>query len=148
MPDKEVELQRLFTTFPGGWPGVGLLLLRALVGFMLVAHGLGYLKDWSDPGPVALAAGALAVATGFCLLSGFLTPIAGVLVALGSLGLALSTFAVPELDLFDSKLVIIDMIVISIAIALLGPGAFSLDALMFGRREISIPYSLRSQRPK
>ena len=145
---RRIELQRLFSTFPGGWPGVGLLLLRALVGFMLIARGLAYLNDWSNPAPVTLAAGALAVASGFCLLSGFLTPIAGVLVAIGSLGFAFSSFAEPAFDLFHSKLVIVNVIVISMAIALLGPGAFSLDALMFGRREISIPQSLHSPRPK
>jgi uncharacterized membrane protein YphA (DoxX/SURF4 family) len=42
-------------------------------------------------------------------------------------------------DQFDSYLAIINLIVLSIAVALLGPGAFSLDARMFGRREITIP---------
>jgi uncharacterized membrane protein YphA (DoxX/SURF4 family) len=115
---------------------------------MLIAHGLAYLKDWSNVGPVKLAAGALAVATGFCLLTGFLTPIAGVLVVLGSIGLALSPLATPSVDLFESKLAIGNVIVISVAIGLLGPGAFSVDALMFGRREIAIPLSLHSQKPK
>ena len=115
---------------------------------MLIAHGLTYLKDWSNPAPVTLAAGSLALASGLCLLSGFLTPFAGGLVVLGGLGFAFSSFALPEPDLFDSKLVIVNLIVISVAIALLGPGAFSLDALMFGRREISIPLSPHSQKPK
>ena len=97
---------------------------------------------------MTLAAGALAVASGFCLLSGFLTPIAGVIVVLGSIGLAFSWSSVRLLDLFGSKLVVINVIVISSAIALLGPGAFSLDALMFGRREISIPHSLPSSKSK
>lgn len=92
---------------------------------------------------MTLAAGALAVASGFCLLSGFLTPISSVLVVLGGLGFALSSFALPALDLFDSNLVIVNVIVICMAIAFLGPGAFSLDARMFGRREISIPQASR-----
>jgi uncharacterized membrane protein YphA (DoxX/SURF4 family) len=137
------ELQRLFSAFPGSWPGIGLLLLRALVGFTLIGYGFVYLKDWSNPRVVTLAASALAVATGFCLLSGFLTPITSILVVLGALGFGLSSFALPALDLFDSHLVIVNVIVISIAIALLGPGAFSLDARMFGRREISIPQTPR-----
>ncbi|MCM3870355.1 MAG: hypothetical protein ND895_06680 [Pyrinomonadaceae bacterium] len=142
------ELQRLFSTCPGGWPGIGLLLLRALVGFMLVAHGLAYLQDWSNSASLTLAASALAVASGFCLLSGFLTPIAGTIGVLVSLGFASSSFAAPALDLFDSKLVVVNVIVSSIAIALLGPGAFSLDALMFGPREIAIPHNLRSTKTK
>jgi hypothetical protein len=35
------------------------------------------------------------------------------------------------------------MIVLTTAIALLGPGAFSIDARMFGRREILIPNTPR-----
>jgi hypothetical protein len=36
------------------------------------------------------------------------------------------------------------VIVPAITIALLGPGAFSLDARMFGRREILVPHTSRS----
>jgi uncharacterized membrane protein YphA (DoxX/SURF4 family) len=115
---------------------------------MLIARGLAYLNNWSDPALLPLAVGALAVTSGVCLLSGFLTPIAGGLVVLGSLAFAISSFVVLPLDVFDSKLVIVNIMVISIAIALLGPGAFSLDARMFGRREISIPHSLRSSKSK
>jgi len=111
---------------------------------MLIAQGLAYLQGGSNSRAVTLAAGALAVASGFCLVSGFLTPIAGVLVVIVSLGFAFTSFAVPDPDLFDGKLVIVNVVIISIAIALLGPGAFSLDARMFGRREIPIPHASRS----
>lgn len=86
-----------------------------------------------------MAAGALAVTTGLCLLLGFLTPIAVSLVVIGIISSALTTSLVLEPNLFESQLVIVNVIVMAIAIALLGPGAFSLDARMFGRREISIP---------
>lgn len=114
-------------------------MLRAMVGLIIIAQGLPYLIDWSVPRTVTLVAGTLAVTSGVCLIFGFLTPIAVVLVVIGSLGLAFSNFAVSEFALFESGLVIVNVMVISIAIALLGPGAFSLDARMFGRREISIP---------
>ncbi len=114
-----------------------------MVGVILIGSGLVFLNDWSKPRAVTLLAGALAVTSGFCLLSGFLTPITSVLVVLGGLGFAFSSFAEPALDLFDSRLLIVNVIVISIAIALLGPGAYSLDARMFGRREISIPHASR-----
>jgi len=68
-----------------------------------------------------------------------MTPFVAVLVALSGIGIALAWIPVPGQDLFDSYLAIINLIVLSIAIALLGPGAFSLDARMFGRREITIP---------
>jgi len=122
---------------------LGLLLLRVLVGFTLVAQGMAYLNDESNPRVATWSAVMLVLVSGFCLLSGFLTPIAGVLVVLGSIGLAISSSALPINDLFDGKLVIINVIVVSLAIALVGPGAFSLDARMFGRREIPIPHPSR-----
>jgi len=41
--------------------------------------------------------------------------------------------------LHDARLAAFGMIVTAVAIALLGPGAFSLDGRLFGRREIVIP---------
>ena len=114
-------------------------MLRAMVGLIIIAQGLPYLIESSHPRAVTLVAGTLAVTSGICLIFGFLTPVAVVLVVLGSLGFALSTLTVSDLALFEGELVVVNVIVISIAIALLGPGAFSLDARMFGRREISIP---------
>jgi hypothetical protein len=39
------------------------------------------------------------------------------------------------------------MIVVAVAIALLGPGAISLDSALFGRRKVIIPRSPISSRP-
>ena len=118
-------------------------MLRALVGLMLMAQGLAYFREWGNPGPMTLAVGALALTSGLCLVSGFLTPITGFLVVLGSVVFGFSSFSAPGLDVPETKLVIVNVIVISMAIGLLGPGAFSLDAVMFGRREISIPITSR-----
>jgi len=83
----------------------------------------------------------LAFPAGALLIAGLMTPLIAVLTAAGGIGIALSWLPLPGQDLFDSYLAIINLIVLSIAIALLGPGAFSLDARMFGRREITIPSS-------
>jgi uncharacterized membrane protein YphA (DoxX/SURF4 family) len=84
---------------------------------------------------------AITFAAGAFLLTGLMTPFVAVFVALCGIGIALSYIPLPGEALFDSHLAIINLIVLSIAIALLGPGAFSLDARMFGRREITIPSS-------
>ena len=84
---------------------------------------------------------AVTLAAGAFLLAGLMTPFVAVFVAAGGIGIALSWIPLPSEALFDSYLAIINLIVLSIAIALLGPGAFSLDARMFGRREITIPRS-------
>ena len=78
------------------------------------------------------------------LLVGLMTPFMAVLVAAGGVAAVLSWIPLPGSALSYSYLAILNLIVLSIAIALLGPGAFSLDARMFGRREITIPSSRRN----
>ena len=77
----------------------------------------------------------LLLASAACLLLGVATPIAAALIGLTSLGLAVSTtpYSIQELEI----------LVLAVVIALLGPGAFSIDARMFGRREILIPVTRR-----
>jgi hypothetical protein len=73
----------LFSTFPGGRPGFGLLLLRLAVGTTL---GVGAISVAHADFPAFLswAAGALATATSASLVVGFVTPIACALAALGA----------------------------------------------------------------
>jgi uncharacterized membrane protein YphA (DoxX/SURF4 family) len=131
----------MFPTFPGGCPGVGLLLLRVAVVVTVLAQCIAYAADWRHLGFVTAAAGFLAIASSVLLLIGYLTPFSAVLVALTSLGTALAWFPPPNPNLFDTKLATALVTVIAVAIACLGPGAFSLDARLFGRREITIPTS-------
>jgi hypothetical protein len=98
-------VQRLFSSFPDGRPGAGLLILR-----ITVAAGL-LLQTGSAPALVVAAP----------LAAGFMTPAAAVV----SVAIAL---------LYDAPYVA----AIAAALALLGPGAFSVDAKLFGRREIVI----------
>jgi uncharacterized membrane protein YphA (DoxX/SURF4 family) len=134
------RLQRLFSTFPSAWPGLGLLLLRTAVGALAIMQGFLYL---TSAGAVILwdgVAGCLAVAIGSLLLIGFLTPLASSMLALGALGVGLSWLPVPVSNMFDTKLATMLVVTVSAAIVLLGPGAISLDARLFGRREIIIPH--------
>lgn len=84
---------------------------------------------------------ALMFAGGAFLLVGLMTPFVTVLVAAVGIAAVLSWIPLPGQALSDSYPAILNLIVLSIAIALLGPGAFSLDARLFGRREITIPSS-------
>jgi len=79
------------------------------------------------------------LASGAALLIGYLTPIASVLAAGAMLASAVSWFPTQGIFLFESRLTVAFATVITVAIACLGPGAFSLDAHLFGRREIVIP---------
>ena len=114
------------------------MLLRALVACSLIAQGVGYVQT-PNTRLAAWGWAAVTFAAGAFLLAGLMTFFVAVVVAAGGIGIALSWIPLPVL--FDSYLAIINLIVLSVAIALLGPGAFSLDARMFGRREITIPSS-------
>ena len=112
----------------------------------LIGQGIGYVQ-MPNRSLVAWALAALTFASGAFLLFGLMTPFMAVLVAAGGIAAVLSWIPLPAQTLSDSYPAILNLIVLSIAIALLGPGAFSLDARMFGRREITIPSSRNVSRP-
>lgn len=125
-------LQRLFSTFPGGWPGVGLLLLRLTVGLTTAAGGISYFVGLRTSNSEMWIVYLVGIATGFFLIVGFLTPIASIFTAVGNAILAFTASPAISASLIDA-------IMVAMALAFLGPGAFSLDAYFFGRREIIIP---------
>ena len=120
-------MQRLFSTFPQGLPGIGLVLLRAAVAIPLVQQAIVGLLNASPPAPLGLVAAGAALP----LLVGLWTPMAGVLVAVAELGLALSHPAEPWTFVHFGTL--------GAALAMLGPGGWSVDARLFGRKHIQIP---------
>ena len=83
----------------------------------------------------------MGIASAALLLIGFLTPLAGVVVALEAAGIGLSLLPACTRTLFDSYVSVVFAVAILLAIVTLGPGAFSVDARLFGRREIIIPPS-------
>jgi uncharacterized membrane protein YphA (DoxX/SURF4 family) len=83
------------------------------------------------------------IIVGAALLVGVLTPIAGVLAALVNLLIAISLHLTQGPNAHASTLAAIDLLVMSTAVVLLGPGAYSADARLFGRREIIIPAGRR-----
>lgn len=132
-------LQRLFSAFPGGLPGGGLLLLRATVGIIGLVQGALFLVDHTGVALENWIAGLALAGSGALLIVGFLTPVAGAIMGLTALA-AGATFLRPAgTNLVGEPLSIVLVAVIAIAVALLGPGAFSLDRHLFGRREIIIP---------
>ena len=83
---------------------------------------------------------AFTLLVGGCgLIVGFLTPFASMLVGLSILGIAFSWFPAPPLASLGATLTAAMMVATAIGVALLGPGAFSVDGQLFGRREIVIP---------
>jgi hypothetical protein len=106
--------------FPPGWPGFALLLLRvsaAVTGMMSVT-------EWYHQTPGLYLLGAIPVAAALC--AGFLTPLAALL----AIAVHLLRFAVSS----GNALWVGVTIANTLALAMLGPGAYSVDALFFGRR--------------
>ncbi len=106
----------------------------------ILAEGGFYL---GEPGstPGNWIAGLAAIAAGVLLVAGFLTPIAGATVVAGGVAVAISLLPVCTPNLFDSRSAAVFGLTMLLSVIGLGPGAFSVDARMFGRREIIIPPS-------
>ena len=130
-------MQRLFSTFPGGMPGVALLLLRVVLGGTLLAVCVRSLAA-SDGSWGTVVSGILAGASGAALLVGLVTPFVAV-AGLVAIAAAPHTWGSEDASLLPGKLAMVLVVVIGLALVLLGPGAFSLDSRLFGRREITFP---------
>jgi putative oxidoreductase len=119
-------VQRLFSTFPDGLPGAGLVLLRAAAAIPLLYTGLLRVASSSSATLEVVAAGAAIL-----LLIGLWTPLAGALIAVAELGLAVLHPA--------QSWMYVQFATMGAALAMLGPGGCSLDARLFGRKQIQIP---------
>jgi putative oxidoreductase len=114
--------------FPDGWPGTGLLFLRLVAGIVLIHHGLIGLLGVHPLEPVTRE--VIVAAAGMLLLVGLWTPMTGALVAIIELWIA---FSRPD-DLWTPLL----LGALGAGLAMLGPGAWSIDARLFGRKRIEI----------
>jgi len=120
-------------------------LLRAVFATALLVQSAYYLREPS-PSLATLVVGLAGVASGALLWIGFLTPFVGVVVGLVFTGIGFSLLPVCTRTLFDSSISVGFAVTILLAIITLGPGAFSVDARLFGRREIIIPPSSSPRR--
>lgn len=153
-------LSSLYNVYPDGLPGLGLLLLRVSIGTLFILHGypkITHLRQWADSLKMPVFLCFLSAAS---MLGGGIFLIVGFLTLLATLPILCSMIFAIYLDISGNKPFVAQdpylipegqymgplgkgeppswekafmYCVMLIAIAILGPGAYSLDALIFGR---------------
>jgi putative oxidoreductase len=136
----------LFPAFLQGRPGLALLLLRVVVGSAFVLHGSGKIVHaftWMGPaipGWLQAMAAMSEFGGGLALVAGLLTPLA----ALGLIGTMVGALAMvhlpsghpfvspdPAKPAFELPLI---YLIVNLSVLLAGPGAYSLDSILFNRK--------------
>lgn len=118
----------MLSLFPHGHAGIGLILLRLAVG-----TGLALLDPvallWAQTGTAHFVAGAMVLA----LLAGLLTRWMAMICCFAAIA------KLYDLELTMAMLPPLMFGLCAAALMLLGPGAYSMDAMLFGRRVVKIP---------
>ena len=122
-----MTVQRLFSIFPTGMAGVALVVLRSVVAITVIieTHKISTLGS-------AHILDAFVAPVGLFLFLGFLSPYCAALCCLLDLGLLVSKGISNGFELGMAALTAASMVA-------LGPGAYSVDARLFGRKLIKIP---------
>jgi uncharacterized membrane protein YphA (DoxX/SURF4 family) len=128
-------MKQLYSSFPNGNAAVGMALLRILSGAGLAEQSRGpvlrlFALPGSQSGTFGEITAASALIAGILIVIGLWTWVAASIAFVA--GVASAALGIEPLhSLFFASL--------SFAIALIGPGAFSLDARLFGWRQIRFP---------
>ena len=138
--------QLLFGEFADGRKAVGLFALRLVTGAAFILHGWPKIQqafnwmgpDASVPGFLQAAAALAEFGGGIALILGLLTPVAALAIA-GTMVTAIGMvhlsqghpFVNPKGPSYELAAI---YLVVTVTLALTGPGKLSLDALLFGKK--------------
>ena len=109
-----------------GWPGVGLLLQRIVMAIFLVRFGIIQLMEASSSS--SMIPQVIGACAGLLLLVGLWTPVVGASIAVLELWVAVTHANDPWIPIL--------LATFGAATAMIGPGAWSIDARLFGRKHI------------
>lgn len=123
-----LKLHRFFSTFPEGLPGLGLLILRLTVAGTIQFLTLSFYYDLITSTFRGWLVGVVSILFSASMFAGLLTPVISALIFI--CGIAFLILSPRE--------VVIYLVILSFVIILLGPGAYSVDARLFGWREIIV----------
>ena len=123
-----ISLQRLFSNFANGWPGWGLLAQRVLIAAILIYSGVTHIVKGANLVALPELIGA---GLSIFILVGLWTPVVAGLASLTEIWVLLYRTG-------DSWIPIIAA-TLSATLAMIGPGAWSVDARLFGRKHITPP---------
>ncbi|WP_263351925.1 hypothetical protein [Acidicapsa acidisoli] len=121
-------MRRFISNFVGGRPALGLLLIRIAAGAALITGGRE--RIYSGPHLGLLTLGVCTIADGVLMTAGLWTPLAGFL--------ALALSASDVLLYHEGPCPAILLACMGAGVAFVGPGAFSIDAWLFGLKRIDI----------
>jgi putative oxidoreductase len=121
-------MQRLFSTFPNAWPGFGLLILRVTAALPLLTDSVTFICGVTHSSVFIVQLAALATAG--LLIAGFCTPIAAAIQILLEFSMAW----------YEPQSVNLHLVLgaMGVCLTMLGPGAWSVDARLFGRKRINL----------
>lgn len=121
-------MQKLYSTFADRWPGLGLLLQRVVVAILLFYFCIGHLTQAPFSG--AMIPDIIGACSAVLFLVGLWTPFVGTLIALVELWIAVAHLGDPWVSIM--------LATNGATSVMLGPGAYSVDARLYGRRHLEL----------
>jgi hypothetical protein len=129
-------MDRLYSRFPGGSVGLGLLLLRLIVAAWYLQNGI----PMFGASPVAVFLAVVLTSTALLVIAGWVTSANA---SVGAVCLIVSLLLGSKPDHWFPVLLVAAL---SGSLALLGPGGYSLDARLSGWRTVNLSSGRPSDR--